>query len=299
MIPRDVAPGTLQYGASGEFFGWINDQRKVEAVLATLPMPLFEDAAPHLKGTGEDKDIILPVAFRKATGLKDLPQGPQKIGDCVSWGWTAAIDLVQGTQILLGKNEEYQESCSEAMYGLSRVQVGGERGSYQDGSVGAWAAKAANLYGYLSRKISGPYDPNRAKKWGAQGLPDEYLGECKKHTAATVSLVTDFEQARDAIANGYPVPVCSDQGFSMSRDKDGFCRPQGSWAHCMCFAGVKSGGRPGLLCLQSWGANVLDQPDNSFFVDAEVATRMLKQRDSFTLSGFTGYPGQDILNWLH
>ena len=183
------------------------------------------------------------------------------------------------------------------------MEVGGQRGSYSDGSTGAWAAKAVTDYGTISRKVLGAYDPKRAKEWGAKGISDEYEKLAKTHPIKTVSLVTTFTSARDSIANGYPVPVCSNQGFTMTRDRDGFCTPRGSWAHCMCFIGTRGGSRPGLCCLQSWGANTpdgplaLEQPDNSFWVDADVADRMLRARDSFTLSGFTGYPAQNILDW--
>ena len=69
-----------------------------------------------------------------------------------------------------------------------------------------------------------------------------------------------FAEAAAAIRNGYPVAVCSGQGFTMTRDRDGFCLPRGSWGHCMCFIGVAVGRRPGLCCLQSWGPNTPDGP---------------------------------------
>ena len=56
--------------------------------------------------------------------------------------------------------------------------------------------------------------------------------------------------------------------------------------------------RPGLLCVNSWPVNWIsgpkrhEQPDGSFWVDAEVADSMLRQNDSFALSGFEGYPSQ-------
>ena len=97
------------------------------------------------------------------------------------------------------------------------------------------------------------FDPRRARDWGRAGLPDDLEPEARQHLVRTVSLVRTFAEARAALANGYPVAVCSGQGFSMTRDRDGFCAPRGQWNHCMCFIGATGGRRPGLCCLQSWG----------------------------------------------
>lgn len=56
------------------------------------------------------------------------------------------------------------------------------------------------------------------------------------------------------------------------------------------------------LVEQSWGQNTpdgplyLDQPDNSFWIDYDVADKMLREQDSFALSVFPGFPAQTI-NW--
>jgi hypothetical protein len=197
-------------------------------------------------------------------------------------------------------------SC-ESIYALSRVEVGGGRIG-GDGSVGAWAAKAVQDYGVLPRRTVGGYDlthfdPHRARDWGRRGLPDDLEPEARKHPVRTVSLVKSFDEARAAIAHGYPVAVCSDQGFTMERDRDGFCAPQGTWGHCMCFIGATAGRRPGLCCLQSWGPNVPGgpiglggHPNCAFWVAAEVADRMLGQGDSWALSAFDGFPARR-LDW--
>jgi hypothetical protein len=117
-------------------------------------------------------------------------------------------------------------------------------------------------------------------------------------------------EAAKAISNGYPVVPCSGQGFSMSRDADGFCNPGGVWWHCMCFIGVRFGKRPGLLCANSWGdSNTVGKhfpetmPDAvrkcSFWVDADVCDRMLSGRDSYVYAGYSGFkPTAMPDNWL-
>jgi hypothetical protein len=292
---------------SDQHFGWLNRPKEVERFLSTLATPLFADAGAHLKDTGKGKTVLLYEAARKVMG-QDLDPGPQKIGDCVSWGWGGAVDLLACVEVLAGERETYSwdlRTCTEAVYALSRVEFGNLDGSYEDGSVGAWAAAAAAKGGYLSRQKLGPYDPKRAKAWGAKGLPDEYEAEAKTHVVETVSLVKSYEEARDLIANGYPVPVCSDQGFSMTRDAKGFCRPQGTWNHCMKFvAASDDSARPGLLCDQSWGPDTpdgpkgdFDIPDNSFWVEAQTVTRMLRQGDSYAIAGFKGYEARSI-DWV-
>lgn len=265
-------------------------------------MPEFGQLAPHLVGAGAGKVVLLYEAARKVMG-RDLDLGPQKIGDCVSWGWSGSVDLVACVSALSGSWEFSWDmrTCTEAMYALSRVEYGNFDGSYQDGSVGSWAAKAASKGGTLTRKRLGAYDPRRAKEWGAKGLPDDLEPDARLHLVKTVSLVTTFEQARDAIASGYPVPVCSGQGFSQRRDNQGFDRASGSWAHCMKFVGARDDARPGLLCMNSWGVDGVsgpkgefDIPDGSFWVDAQTCTRMLREQDSYAVSNFDGYPAQTI-----
>ena len=92
---------------------------------------------------------------------------------------------------------------------------------------------------------------------------------------------------------------------TLTRDAEGFCSPKGRWGHCMCFIGVTGGRRPGLCCLQSWGPNMPggpiglgDHPSCAFWVDAEVADRMLSQGDSWALSAFEGFPARR-LQWSH
>ena len=71
----------------------------------------------------------------------------------------------------------------------------------------------------------------------------------------------------------------------------------------MCFIGARFEPRPGLLCLNSWGPSAQsgpkfpeDQPDGSFWVEADVATRMLSGKDSFAVSGIEGFPFRDLDN---
>ena len=297
--------------------GWIDDPRECELMVAALERPLFSLAAPEAAGSGEGKTVLLYHAVRQVFG-RDLVHR-QTVGDCVSHGWALGVDYLSAVEEVMHGERENQttETATEPLYAYSRVEVGGGKLGGGDGSVGGWAARAVRQGGTLLRKqyrLDGQaadfrrYSGTTAREMGRprNGVPDWIEPTMAEHPVRQTSLVTDYDEARDAIANGYPVPVCSGQGFSITRDRDGFARPQGTWRHCMLFIGVADEGRPGLLCQNSWGANWNsgpyghhDIPDGSFWVDADVATRMLRGKDSYAMSSYAGYPIRDTLtDWL-
>jgi hypothetical protein len=264
-----------------------------------MSSPYFAAAAPDLARSGAGKTVLLYKAFKDVNGGRYIDYGAQKIGDCVSFGFGHGIDLLEAVQIAVAKRpEEFKPTATEAVYGMARVDIGGQRGSYSDGAVGAWAAKAVSTLGTLSREVVGAYDGKRAKDWGARGVPAELAAKASQHKVQTTSLVSTYEELEDALANGYPVTVCSNQGFSLQRDGDGFCSARGHWAHCMLIVGVRADSRPGACIFQSWGSDVpsgplaLDQAPNSFWADRAVVERMLALQDSWSLSSFEGYPAQ-------
>jgi hypothetical protein len=279
--------------------GWIHAPEEVEATLATMPRPLFAQAAPEIEGTGENKTTLLYKAWKDVLGHY-FAYPAQQIGCCVGRGFSEGVDLLECVEIAVGKEAEtFTPTSHEAIYGMARVDVGGQRGSYEDGAVGAWAAKAVTLIGTVAQDVVGPYSDRLAKEWGAGGVPDQVRVQAAQHKVKTSSLVRTYAELEDALANGYPVTVCSMQGFTLQRDAQGFCRPEGQWAHCMLIAGVRTD-RPGALIVQSWGMNVpsgpldLDQPPNSFWADRQVVESMLGMRDSWALSRFAGYPSRDL-----
>lgn len=288
-----------------ELFGWHNDPKEVEMVLGTLDHPIFGAAAEEIQDSGAGKVALLHKAVENVVG--HFPNYvAQEIGDCVSHGFRSCVDVLRCVEIAGGDRELWiAETATEPIYGGSRVEIGGGR-LRGDGSVGAWAAKWVSQYGILLRKEYGSadlsvYSGSRAKEWGRKGCPDELEAEAKQHPVKTVSLVTTYEEARDAIANGYPVAVCSMQGFASTRDSEGFAKARGSWAHCMAFiAADDAHKRPGLLCLNSWGPSWITgptrhgQPAGSFWVDADVCDRMLDDEDSFALSSFVGFPSRKL-----
>ena len=306
-------PSKKAYEPSPEQQGWLppevrdyGTRKEYEKVLESCK--IFSAAGSAIAGSGEGKIVLLHKYLAELNGGK-FPVNHQTLGDCVSHGGAKAIENLMAVQILLhGKAEQWPGIlvATEWLYGTSRVLVGRGRLGNGDGSLGSWLAKAVQEHGVLFRKKYGnfnltTYSGHRAKKWGYRGLPYQLEEIADEHPVKTTALVTSYEQARDAIANGYPVVVCSSQGFNSRRDSEGFARASGTWHHCMYFCAVDDAHRrPGLLCVNSWGERWIngpkrhEQPEGSFWVDAEICDRMLRGQDSYSFSNMTGFPAQQL-----
>lgn len=320
----------------GKLCGWLQRPDEVELYVGSLPTPTFADAAPHLAGTGEGSDVCYWDFEDKVIG-RVLRSFHQQIGSCVGQGYARAAQDLMLIEIANGEPEEIPEDvlsgmddgvsgfvAVEPIYGGSRCEVGGQWGSRSDGSVGAWAAKWVSEWGVILRKkydFGGTsidlsrHSPSRCKEYGARGCPDDLEPVAKEHPVRSVTQVTTYEQVRDMLANGYPVPVASSQGFTMKRRAGGWCDPRGTWMHQMLFRGhlVTKGNRPGVVVQNSWGgylgtANNRVQlesgrevvlPEGCFLAEPDVVTRMARQNDTFALSGFTGFPERiETINWV-
>jgi len=293
-------------------FGYSPDRDGTDEFLASLAKPTLAQAGPDL-ALDETRNVFLGSYLLKCDpGWK---RGAQKIGSCVGWGWALSCDILAACDIhMRSEAEVYGGRVLEAsVYAFSRVEVRGQKNLGGDGSYGGAAAKAVTKFGTLHYGLDyggEKFLDNsgvREKSWGRDGVPDKLEKYAANHKVSSVALVTDFEQAAKAIQNGYPVAVCSMQGFSMSQ-REGYLTPMGSWAHCMMFAGVRWKPYPALLCVNSWGECYSGDVDktlpvqfqkSSGWVRAETCTRMLKGEDSFALSGYSGFAPRKLEgNWL-
>jgi hypothetical protein len=235
------------------------------------------------------------------------------VGSCTSFGTASAVEHLLCVQIASGRGGKYRDLVQEVIYAGSRVEVG--KGQITgDGSTGAWVVEFVTKWGVIPRgkHLDGKYDLSkydeaRCRAWGRSGVPDDLEPIAKESPVKGYSLVTSFAEADKAIRQGYPVVVCSGQGFRMARDADGFCPPSGTWYHCMTFIGARGGKRPGPFCLNSWGPKAhtgprfpADAPEGGFWVDSALADKMLKQwRDSYALSDAAGFPERAVLpDWF-
>lgn len=268
--------------------GWIDHPDR--HAVATL-FPSFATAAPRLMQAGTpDGDLLLYRAWKDVLGAY-VPYPRQEIGDCVSFGHAHGNDLLLCVEAALeGQrfSREEIETDTEALYGMAR-EAGNMLG-WSDGCYGSAAVKAMTTMGVVPRSAVGTYSGKRAKDWGYRGAPTEIKEKAAHWKLGNAALVRTWDELSAALGNGYPVTVCTNLGFTMHRDEQGFCTPSGRWGHCMLVCGLRRGSRPGACIFQSWGPNVpsgpldLDQPDNSFWVDHGPMERILAEGDSWALS---------------
>ncbi len=325
LLPDPAAPVALPFSddpaqlqavggerSDGEWkFGYTPRPDESAAFVRALPRPTLAQAGPEiLEKAREDVPVFLYRARNEAyahfNGGAQWKSEKQGIGDCVSHGWAGSCDTHLAVMWKNGETSEWKEASTESIYGGSRVEARGvNRGGYSDGSYGAAAGKWVNQWGVTFRQPYDKFDLTKysarlAKDWGnfgngGDGDNGQFDNEAKKHPIKGVVLIRNFKEAAAAIQSGHPIAVCSGQGFSSTRDNQGFARPSGRWSHCMRFEGVRFD-RPGLLCQNSWGPNwnsgpkfPADQPDGSFWVDAATVDSMLRGNDSFAVSGYEGF----------
>lgn len=298
LQPSGGLPWVKRAGKHDEL--WADDDEEWQ-LHTTRPDFVLDYAA-----MARDQDpIILAEAL-----IETMPRwrrGRQGIGDCVSWGWEMVATCAAAWQSLNEPGTRFRgEYATEPIYGGSRVEARGRRtGGWSDGSYGGAAAKWSTDWGCLLRADLSAvgsaeydlrqYDSQKAKNWGHYGCGGKNDASkldqaAKDYPLGHCVLVTNFDDAALAIANGYPIAVCSMYGFG-SRGRDGFAPHRGSWAHCMCFVGVRFD-QPGLLCMNSWGNSwgtkdphaYVDHPELqkcTAWVSARDVNGMLRGRDSF------------------
>ena len=290
-------------------YGWHKDPDEVKRIQAGMQHPFFLTSAAAKSSKDIPESVFLWRAAEQVLGHQLPGRNQGGVGSCVSFGTAAAVEHTMLCEILAGDLEEFKELCQEEIYGGSRVEIG--KGQLRgDGSIGAWAAEYVNKFGVLARGTYGninceAYNEDLCREWGRSGVPGSLTEIIRKHPVKTVSLIRSFEEAKKALAAGFGISVCSNQGFTgMTRDKDGFASPRGQWGHCMALIGYQTGYRPGGFILNSWGddshtgpAGAGNPPPAGFWVDYKVIDGMLGEQDSWAFSCVKGFPVRK-LNFL-
>ncbi|CAB4161106.1 Peptidase C1A, papain C-terminal [uncultured Caudovirales phage] len=286
--------------------GWIEDKEAVSEIASGLDFPTFsttgafslESVPTEVFGWKLHESLVGGVWPSRDQG---------QVGSCVSFGTCAAIEFTMLAEISRLEPEAYKPLVQEVVYGGSRVEIGKGRIS-GDGSVGAWAAKFVTNYGVVSRGIYGKndlsvYNESRCREYGRVGVPDDLEVEARKHPINSITLVESADQAVKALASGYGISICSNQGFTKQRDKNGFAAPQGRWGHCMAAIGYQLGERPGIWICNSWGERYHTGPVGNgnppvcgFWADMEIVDKMLGLGDSWAFSSFLGFP-KKMIDW--
>lgn len=294
----------VQYG-----FGWAPPTEQEKELIKSFT---YQDIDETPIGAVPEADLpkeTNPNKFvKQVLGVDFLPIMNQgSVGSCVSYGGARALELTNIIEIANGDQESYKPVCRPLLYGFSRVEIGGGR-LRGDGSNGIWLADACRKCGILPQEgvLAGidlsDLSPTRFRTWGSQGIPDKLEPYAKEHLVHNTTLVKTWESAKKALANGNIIAVCSDQGFSTSRDNNGICKDKGNWSHCMCLlAFVTINNKEyGVVC-NSWGKYMSGPApkgfsDDCFLADGGVVNKMLGQGDSFAFGGIAGFEKKD-LDW--
>ncbi len=294
--PRDL----LQAYTDGFVGSWC-DPEDTDKLLGELPHPLFGVAASDLYSSGEGKVALLYKSVQKFDPTFGAHER-QTTGDCVSHSTRNAVDVTRSHEIIGGQSESFEtRGATEAIYG--------SRGHGGQGMSCSVAARFVHQNGgILLRKDYGfvdfsEYKSSIGSRWGRSGVPKEVKAEGKKHQVKTISLVKSIDEARDAIANGYALSVCSNYGFSSKRNNDGIARRSGSWNHAMCWTAMDDSREKYdetlFLIQNSWGKfnggpKMHEQPDGSFWVREKDAAGMLNQNGAWAFSDVDGFPPRKV-----
>ena len=295
------SPQELYQNYRQGFSGCLWEEHVYEELIQTSKYAYFKEGSKKIKNSGKGK---LSTPFKSVLKFdKKAYEERQTTGDCVSHGTRNACDLSRAVEIDIKKERKgwVIRGATEAIYGA--------RGHGGQGMSFARAATFVSESGGIVLRKNYPgvadftkYNGNLGAGWGARGLPDKVIDVANDHQVKTVSLVRTVEEARDALANGYGLAVCSNVGFSNKRDKNGIAKRSGSWAHCMAWVACDdTGSEPLFLVQNSWGKwndgghpEWGPIPDGSFLITSDVAAGMLAQNGSYAFSDFDGFPIQKL-----
>ena len=282
------------------FQGSVCDPEETAQLLADLKTPLFGATAFRLYGSGEGK-LSLPFKSLLKFDPSFGPSERQTTGDCVSHSTRNAVDITRSVEIdIKGESESFEtRSATEAIY-----QSRGHRGQ---GMTCSGAAKYVHSKGgILLRRDYGKVDLSKYNSsLGANHkIPSSiYITEAKLHQVKTISMITTVQEARDALANGYAISVCSGYGFSSRRDSNGIAKRGSGWNHAMAWIACDDTNKrfkeTMFLVQNSWGKwnsgpRVHDQPEGSFWIREKDARGMLAQQGSWVFSDVDGFPARNL-----
>ena len=289
-------------------YGWIRDDAAVAQELKTLSaegLPAtFSETQVWQAADDAPDDVFGWLFVERASGKPYFNKNQKSVGSCVSFGTNTTVEAVEAAEITQGDLEDWTSYVEEVTYGGSRVEIGGGtiRG---DGSVGAWAARFLKQYGLVPRGKYGnydltAYDESTCRSFGRNGVPSELEDVARKFPVKSYVQVSNAEECWKSVGNLNFVAVCSDVGFEGSRDSDGIIRARGSWGHCMAIIGrAVINGKRYFFIQNSWERmpgpiGYGNHPIGGFWAAYETVDSMLRQNDSWSFAGVSGFTKKTI-----
>lgn len=265
-------------------------------------------------GAGAGKLSLLLPAVEQVYGYSALTHPGQKTGDCVSMAARDVILFLMCLEILSGRpdeetgliegtpevpevalrhgvlaNEPFYRFRGHSSQGMNcdqalrfAMEVGGAlaRGVYQDPNDDGGAGEGVDLSEYNVQ-------------WelpGRRGVPEWIKRIARRNRLRDATRAKTHEQARDFVAQGRPIFICSSLGFSSNRDDNGYSRRSGSWPHSWHVVGYddrpetkRKYGFPLALAGHRWGqwnrggrrilGTQIDIPHGYWWLDARLLDR--------------------------
>lgn len=232
----------------------------------------------------------------------------QPRGTCGGRAGSFVGDAVQHILIGTAKRAKFLRTSHAAVYYFARKihnMLGGDwRDEGNDGVASGSVPEALVRMGYANREEAkdaawyGPGSDDLACQLAAGMHKDlaRQLEEAAKDNLITAwAPVTSAQELADGIASGGVGIISDTQGYSMSRDANGFCRPQGTWYHYhvrISVLGTDQYAKKGFGYNQSWSKNtpsgprLKGHPGNCFGVDWDVDDRNCRTGRAAVVFGF-------------
>lgn len=285
----------------------ITEDNKFEMPPLVVDRGDHPDLPTHFVGSGISKTTLLYQDYATVHGHAYQTRDQGNAPSCVGQAAACAVDILAAVEVRSGHLNLPPPNRASAswIYGASR-----ELGGINDMGGGSYCRLAARSMVEMGFLFEDDYWSVGFDLHGDNAKRDIEFGrtlppQLKQFATSRIKhyyKMTSYKDVRDAIHNKMVVIIGSNVGFGngiQTRDSDGFLRQprlrfRGRyWFHAMTFIAVSDEGRRGVLCQNSWGHWVNgpkrfgDEPEGSFWIDANMIDRMVAQGDCWAIQGVT------------
>ena len=312
----------MQFGIDGNY-GWLGHRKEKRAKQYLYESGYFVDFSQWSKSEVDLTFTIVRQAItfpfddgfafwpivEKVYG-KQMPPGPQSVGNCV--GYSACLsnfDRICTELLYFGEAESLFVPFVPYSYGAGRVYVGGGQLGGSHGSLGAWQIEADMKYGLLPTDL--PSVPiryeddmqgsaNTNTQWmQSRSILDKWRPQAEDLNVGEGTEISNFDQLKVAVVDKkQPVTIASNWGFASSGldNKYGIVlhRKSGSWAHQMHIRSVfEIKGQWFIHVGNQWGedyhpAIANGWPKGGFVIVAELFNQWAPQAEVYVRGSING-----------